>query len=322
MATKKRKSKKKNSQAHTSWIWNLLSIEDTRARALRCLLFVFVACAIAAGIHVGFNHLEADVHSLAIYDRPLALEWENLPDWLQMQDNRHILEKLTEQINLAASDRMLDPNLAERLGHALTASGVGWVKKVERITVRPDAVVTVLCQFRRPTAWVQYGQFCYLVDTEGVRLPGRYHASECMDGVLFVVDGVAKAPPPIGDAWPGADLNAGLKLAGLLTDEPFRHQITRILVANHGGRQNRNRPHLELATDRDASRVWWGRPPDEEFGTEISASQKITLLETLYRQWGRVDMNRAYVNIMTWPDRITMPAAAPPPKPARRLLRG
>ena len=322
MAKTKRRSKKNKRQPHATWVQRLLSHEGTRSRVLRGGALLIVGCAAAVGIHAGFDRLEADVHSLATYDRPLKLEWERLPDWLQMPDNRHILEKLTEQVDLAASDRMLDPKLAERLGRALTAGGVGWVESVERITIHPDAVVAIRCQFRRPTAWVRHGRFCYLVDGEGVRLPGRYHASECRDGVLFVIDGVEMTPPPIGDSWPGADLDAGLKLASLLTDEPFRHQITRILVDNHAGRLNRNRPHLELATDRDASRVWWGRPPDEEFGTEISASQKITLLETLYRQWGRVDMNRAYVNIMTWPDRITMPAATPPPKPARRLLRG
>jgi hypothetical protein len=123
----------------------------------------------------------------------------------------------------------------------------------------------------------------------------------------MVIEGVRMKAPEIGQTWRGADVTAGLKLAGLLRGEPFRYQVRRILVENHDGRADRSRPHIELATDLLGSRIWWGRAPDEEFGTEIPAEQKIILLRTLYNQWGRIDLNRSYVNIMTWPDRISLP---------------
>jgi hypothetical protein len=138
---------------------------------------------------------------------------------------------------------------------------------------------------------------------------------------LLMIDGVAGAPPDIGYPWPGADVASGLRLSTLLGDKPFRHQIGSINVANHQGRRDRSRPHIELATDRKGSRIWWGRPPEDDFGTEISATQKLLLLETLYRQWGRIDMNRSYVNIMTWPDRVAMPAMMQSSAQGR-LLRG
>jgi len=258
---------------------------------------------------------------MAKFDRSLVLRWEDLPDWLQLSENRRILEDLTQRVPLCRSDRVMDGGLAERLGKALTDPAVGWIKSVDRISVRPNAVVSIKCQFRRPAAWIREGRFCYLVDREAYRLPGRYHVEECSNGALLVIEGVDSAAPEVGRAWRGGDLAAGLKLVELLASKPFRSQVAGVDVSNHDGRCDRNRPHLELITDRDGSRIWWGRPPGEEFGTEIVAAQKLVLLETLYRQHGRIDMNRAYVNIMTWPDRITMPAAPTHAATARRQLR-
>ena len=274
-----------------------------------------------AVIIFGLVRLNDYVHRMNTYDRPLTLEWVDLPDWLRMPDNRHVLDNLVRVVDLQPTDRLLDPHLAERIGSALSAPEVGWVRSVDRVRIRPTGVVTIKCQFRRPAAWVRHGKYCYLLDHEGTRLPGSYEVENCRASALLMIEGVANAPPPVGRHWPGADLASGLRLAALLVDKPFRHQIGSIIVANHDGRRDRSRPHIELATDRKGSRIWWGRPPEEDFGTEITASQKLLLLETIYRQWGRIDMNRSYVNIMTWPDRVAMPALMQSSAQSR-LLRG
>lgn len=260
------------------------------------------------GLCLGMSQLEDHVHRMPRYDGMLALEWDNLPDWLHLPENRHILETLTRRVNLKRSDRRLDPNLAERLGIALMDPSIGWVKSVNRVMVRPNGVVSIRCQFRRPAAWIRHDQFCYLVDLESVRLPGRYALEECMTSSLLMISGVEADPPVVGRTWPGSDLSSGLKLAALISERPFRNQVDWIMVENHDGRKERKRPHIELATDRPGSRVWWGRPPEEEYGIEISAQQKLTLMETLYRQWGRIDLNRAYVDVRTHPDSVVLPA--------------
>ncbi len=270
---------------------------------------------------VGLIRLNDYVHRMKTYDVALALEWTDLPDWLRTPDNRHVLDSLVRVVDLKPSDRLLDPHLAERIGSALTAPEVGWVRSVDRVRIEPTGVVAIRCRFRRPTAWVRHGKYCYLVNEEGVRLPGCYEVEDCRAGALLMIDGVAVAPPAVGRPWPGADLASGLRLSAMLVDKPFRHQIGSINVANHQGRRDRSRPHIELATDRKGSRIWWGRPPEEDYGTEITASQKLLLLETIYRQWGRIDMNRSYVNIMTWPDRVAMPALMQSSAQGR-LLRG
>jgi hypothetical protein len=257
---------------------------------------------------VGLGRLNDYVRRMKVYDRPLTLEWIDLPDWLRMPDNRHVLDSLVRVVDLNPTDRLLDPNLAGRIGSSLVAPEIGWVRSVDRVRIEPSGIVAIKCKFRRPAAWVHYGKYGYLVDAEGVRLPGSYEVDDCRSNALMLIEGVASGPPAVGQPWRGADLASGLRLSAMLVDKPFRHQIGSIIVANHEGRRDRSRPHIELATDHKGSRIWWGRPPDEDFGTEITAPQKLLLLETIYRQWGRIDMNRSYVNIMTWPDRVAMPA--------------
>ena len=289
-----------------------------KSAGTRFVLAIVLVCAAVVGLY----RLERYVHGLQRFDRGLTLSWENLPAWLRDEDNRHVLDGLTARLNLRGEDRPLDADLAERLGAAVSDPSIGWIKSVDRVMVRPGGVVSIYCQFRKPAAWVRQGKHCYLVDDESVRLPGTYSPRDCDDGRMLIVVGVEDQPPAVGCAWPGADLGGALALASLIDGREFRGQVRRISVANYGGRQNRSRPHIELITDRADARIWWGRAPREEFGAEISASQKIALLETLYRQCGRIDMNRSYVNIMTWPDRVAMPAAMSEAPVHARLLRG
>jgi hypothetical protein len=216
---------------------------------------------------------------------------------------------------------MLDTSLAARIGQRLADPRIGWIETVERVTVNPDGRIGIRCRYRRPRSWVLHGKFSYLVDEAGVRLPGVYDVSDCRQSTLMVLCGTRNAPPAVGDVWTGEDIASGLKLVALLDAEPFRHQVTRIHVQNHDGQRDHRRPHFELETDHGDSRIWWGRAPGDENSTEIKAEQKVALLTTLYREYGRIDMNRAYVDVRNWPDRVAMPATSRP-VPPRGLLRG
>ena len=322
MARKKsRKNRGQDGASAAGAFWYALLRPELRRPILWGLAIGLLVGTAAVGVCAAFDRMDHRVHALPKYDRSLTLSWEDLHDWLQVPDNRHVLEELTQRVDLRDSDRLLDRHLAQRIGKALSEPGIGWIKSVDRIAVLPNSSVSVRCHFRKPAAWVRHGRHYYLVDQESVRLPGRYEAAAASGSVLMTINGVGMSPPEVGQVWRGGDLASGLKLSAVLSSKPFRHQIADIDVTNHDGRHDKNRPHIELTTDREGSRIWWGRPPDEEFGTEIRANQKITLLETLYQQWGRIDMNRAYVNVMTWPDRITMPAAPVETHPPHRLVR-
>lgn len=294
---------------------------ETRAKLVRVGTIAALSVLLFVGVAFGLSRLESYVHGLDRYNGQLALQWVDLPDWLRLDDNRHILLSLGAEAGLYEDDHLLDEGLAERIGVALSQAHIGWIKSVEQISVQPDGLVTISCQFRRPSAWVQYGQYCYLVDNEGIRLPGCYDMRDCHQSSLMVVSDIQDPPPGVGAIWPGADIASGVKMVALFAKERFRHQIERISMANHDGRLSRHRPHIELITNRNASRIKWGRPPDEEFGTEITAAQKITLLRKLHEEYGRIDMNSPYVDIRTWSDRVAMPALMQSAK-GSRLLRG
>jgi len=299
---------------------------DIRRITLRALAIVAGGALLAAGVCAGLSRLEAQVHNLSRYDIPLWLDFEkdSLPPWLRDPGNSYILGELRQKAGLQPTDGLLDRALAARIGQRLAAPRVGWIEKVERVTVNPDGRIAILCRYRTPKAWVQSGKHCYLVDGKSVRLPGTYDIDDCRNSVWMMISGVKSAaggPPQVGDVWGGDDLASSLRLVGMLDREPFRRQITRIFVQNYRGRRDLRRPHFELATDQPDSRIWWGRPPGEEQDTEINAEQKVALLASLYREYGRIDMNRAYVDIRNWPDRVAMPASSRP-VPPRGLLRG
>ncbi len=268
-----------------------------------------VLCGIVAGLHWGLARLEAHVHRLPQYRKVLALQWEGLPELFQRPYNRHIIEGLTRKADLRSADRLLDEELARRIATNLSDTGIGWIKSVDRVTVRPDGMVSVRCQFREPVAFVRHQDWCYLVDRESALLPGKFRPEDCEATSLLCITGLRSGPPPVGHAWPGDDLRSGLRLAALIDQRPFREQIEYIVVSNHEGREDKTRPHIELATNHRGSRVWWGRTPYEEHGLETTAHQKLALLDWLYNEYGRIDLNRAYVDLRTHADSVSMARA-------------
>lgn len=279
-----------------------------RARILRIASIVAGVAILLAVVHAGLARVESRVHALPRYDRPLSLEWMNLPDWMRLDCNRHIVERLTARAGLNLNDRLLDNTLAERIGRNLSDPAIGWIRQVDRVVVGPDGRIALFCQFRRPTAWVRSGNRCYLVDSEGVLLPDSYAPAATRESGLFTLAGVEKNKPDHpGVVWPGDDVQAGLKTITLVEGRSFSRQITAIDVSNFGGRKAPHHAHIELVTDRAGSRIRWGRAPGSEDGMEIAASQKIALLEALYRNSGRVDLNQTYVDVTTGANMARVP---------------
>lgn len=186
---------------------------------------------------------------------------------------------------------------------AETLRGVGWVAEVRSVRLFPDRRVEVRCTYRRPAALVQCGASFYLIDENCVRLPGRY----ANDSTLPLIQGVGAPPPAPGETWRGQDVRAGLRVAQIVFDEPFASQITAVLVHNYGGREDPRAAHLLLATDRAGGRIIWGSAPGEEI-EENDVKAKLRALRSNYRRFGRVDANRALIDISVHPDRVIAPA--------------
>ena len=240
----------------------------------------------------GLRRLEQVVQHSAAHQAPARVQLIDVPADLE--------PIMRESVAPFARVPWSSPTLCADLARVLEQ--VAWVRKVERVQRYPDRRVEVCCSYRRPFAMVQTGEGFYLVDEDGVRLPGRYTNHPSMK----LIQGVASAAPPAGAEWGAPELGAALELVGILSEESFTDQITAVLVGNFRGRTDARAAQIELATDRAGGRIIWGSAPGEEI-EENSVSEKLELLRGNYRRFGRVDAGRGVIDVSVHPDRVITP---------------
>lgn len=275
--------------------------------------YAVIVLAILLPLLLGMQRLERFVSGLPAFDVPLTVEWDRLPTWLALPANQRIVDSLQEACGLTPDDRLNRPGLAADVATRVLQHDPGWIERLEGVEVRPNGVVSIRARFREPFVWVCHDDAAYLVDRRGERLPGSYARSSVTEGPLLILEGVQSPPPPVGRAWCGNDVRAGLKVAAAIESRCFRPQVTRVLVREMSPLRGRTRPRIDLATDRPGARIVWGRAPGDEDGVEIAASRKLALLESLYRRFGRIDLGRSYVDVTTWLDHVAMPARGTAP---------
>lgn len=248
----------------------------------------------ALGVAVyGLLQLEAHVLDNGLSEAP--------PRMIIMRDRpAHTVEATDAVLVKFAKVPWMSPTLCKDIATALAA--IPWVKEVRSVHRYADRRIEVDCTYRRPAALVQQGATFYLVDEDAVRLPGEY----ANDPRYFIIQGAAARAPKPGRAWPGEDVPAALAVIRLLHAEPYREQITGVLVDNYGGRQDPRRPHVLLATDRGGGRIVWGSAPGREI-EENTIAAKLGLLRSNFERFGRVDANREVIDISVYPDRIIAP---------------
>ncbi len=209
---------------------------------------------------------------------------------------------LVEQELAEFRDRdWIDSALCEQVARRL--AGCPWVETVKRVSKAEPGLIYVQCDYRRPQALVQRGEYFYVVDEYGVRLPGVYGYQPGW----ILVQGVSRAAPDPGETWPGNDIAAGLRLAGMILEQSYAGQVVAVSVHNYGGREDPYRSHIELVTDSDGNRILWGSAPGEEL-EENSADQKLRILAENFRRHGRIDAHQPRIDISVYPSRFLIPA--------------
>ncbi len=282
------KRKKKKQAPISRWIEAVRENEFVhrwRRPFVGCLLMI----ALLSGIAIGMKRLERYVQSHISNQKPAQIEFAALPKHLEGVFANVVAEFEQEpwiRDELCAS-------IAQRLNE------VAWVKKVNRVHRFSDGRVEIDCSYRAPVAMVRTTGGMLLVDDEGVLLPGRY----ARDIDLLAIEGVGTPPPDPGQRWDAPELRAGLDLVQIFEKERFASQITGVSVSNYRGRQDRRAAHIELATDREGSRIIWGSAPGEEI-EENTLEQKVKLLRSNFHRFGRVDANRGVIDVSVFPDRI------------------
>lgn len=255
------------------------------------------AMVVSVGGAHGLSRLEHHVNELLLQRVDQArLTFVDLPASLTELARSDLHASVEDLLDHPWTEESLCRQMATRL------TTVGWVARVHYVRRTADARFEISARYRLPVAMVQHEGDFVLVDAEGVRLPGLYR----YEVTWPLIQGVAEAVPQPGVQWSGADLQAGLSLLAALAGEPYRGQVTAVVVENFGGRLNARRSHLELATDRPGGRIRWGSAPGREV-EENSLGEKLALLRANYLQTGRADAGHPVIDISTFPDRFTIP---------------
>lgn len=274
-----------------------LSMSDERRRTLvraaskTLLLLVFLTTAVVTTVE-----LQARVRNDLVNDSAPSVVFVDLPESLGPLAHSDLQSAVVDLVARDWLDDGLCHDMALRLGTS------GWLSRVNYVRRSGDARFEISGQYRFPLAMVQQGNDFLLTDAEGVRLPGVY----LFDPRWKVIQGVRGRVPKPGSRWEDPGLVAGLVLVEMLAVEPFDNQITGVLVDNVGGRLDRSRSHIELATDRAGGRIHWGSAPGEELA-ENFANQKLTILRENYRRTGRADAHHPVIDVSTFPDRYVIP---------------
>ncbi len=187
---------------------------------------------------------------------------------------------LTEVVPLRGKVSIFDETLVPRLVEYYESNP--WVARVVSIEKDYPATVRVRVQLRRPLAAIESRGSCYIVDREGVRLPGKYTYDNLPRLPFYVpkVVGIASLPPEPGNYWDDPAVAAGTSVADALVAEGLDKalHLVAIDVANVNGRVNKADSEIVIWAE-DNVPIQWGRAPNTDKFGELSVEQKIRNLK-------------------------------------------
>jgi hypothetical protein len=285
---------------------------DARWRfALHGTLLVIFLSAVLSLFRISEMYVD---RRFAFPTRPPKVMLVNRPAWMTDFLAEQII-KASQPVGLHSA---FDRQLLIDTDRALASSP--WVKHVNEVrrayVNSPGDTLEIDCDFRTPAALVKWGQYFWLVDSQGVKLPEQYTADELpkvlngSDGKtnVRIIDGVGHAPPESGQIWSGDDVAAGLEMVRVLSTVAWADQIRDIDVSNFAGRRDSREAQIVLVT-RFGTQVRWGRAPSaKDAFVEVSATQKLTAIESIYDQSKRVDASEPWIDVRF--DRVTCPGPA------------
>ena len=294
MAPKSRLKRGTKRAAKPGW-WRSLDLQRFRWIVRPGIGAVLVIALGSAGA-VGLSRLETHVNREVVKRHVPSVSFVDLPEKLEP----FAKDDLTRALGTVSPSEWTGDSLCREMATSLGT--VGWVAEVNYVRRRSDALFEISCRYRLPVAVVEHGREFFLVDRGSIRLPGTY----IYDQDWKLVQGVRVLPPPPGTVWESQALRDGLAILAALDTEPFRHQITGVLVENAAGRIDPRRCHIELATDRGDGWIRWGSAPGMEMEENL-LEQKLAILRENFRRSGRVDEHHQVIDVSIFPDRYTIP---------------
>jgi hypothetical protein len=238
---------------------------------------------------------------------PLKVVFVDPPKWM----NEQLRERLERVATPVTSRSSLDGSVVQDVASVLSAEP--WVKNVRQVRrvygQSAGDTLQIECEFRAPVALVQDDAWFWMVDAEGIKLPERFMKNELakvanghglLGMQLRVITGVHERAPQAGEKWQGEDLAGALELAKLFHDKPYMNDVAMIDVAGvdpPGIVEGRRRNEVVLVTKFN-TQIRWGEPMSRSaFSVDVPVGQKLLTLERLYKEYGRVDAGRPWIEI-------------------------
>jgi hypothetical protein len=266
------------------------------------------------GCTTGFYFLRRHVeHQIVFPATPPQIVLKNRPAWM----SDFLAGEIGKLARPAGTRSAFDHKLLVETYSALKTNP--WIKSIKQVRrvygQRPADTLEIDCEYRAPIAVVKWGDFYWLVDGEGVKLPEAYTPQQVPQIILGrdkqlamrIIQGIKQPPAEPGYRWQGEDLAAGLEMVKILFHKPYAEEIVKVDVSNFAGRKDKKEAQVVLIT-RYATEVRWGRPvSSSDFFVEVPPAQKLGYLQAIYEEVGRIDGNHPWIDIRY--DAVTYPSA-------------
>lgn len=282
---------------------------DLRWRlALHGTIFVIFASGIVSLFRISEIYVD---RRIAVPTEPPKVVLANRPGWM----SDFLAEQIVKSTQPVGLHSAFDQKLLIQTARELSLNP--WIKHVNQVRrvygQSPGDTLEIDCEYRSPAALVKWGQYFWLVDSQGVKLPEQYTVDQLpkiivgADGKtnIRMIDGVSRPPSESGRIWPGDDIAGGLEMARLLSAVDWADQIRDIDVSNFGGRRDSQSAEIVLVT-RFGTQIRWGRSPSRDDGVvEVGVPQKLAAIDAIFRRAGRVDDGKPWIDMRL--DRVTCP---------------
>ncbi len=169
-----------------------------------------------------------------------------------------------------------------------------WMKKVERVRLRPGGRVDLEITFRKPVAMVQAGrgQF-YPIDADAILLPPSDFSRADIKRYPLIENPSTLPQGPAGTYWGDLMVLGAARLAEHLLhpfDETTTHwehlKLARIELPRRTTAEVDIKDVQYRLITKDGSRILWGRAPGTDHPGELTAEQKIGRLTQYLADFG------------------------------------
>jgi len=163
----------------------------------------------------------------------------------------------------------------------------GWFQNLDRIERQADGNLVVFGTLATPSAVIRWQKTDHLVDDQGRLLDWQFELGTASPA-LPLITGTSTAPPRHADGtldhgglWANSeDLDAGLRLAGLIKKQAWAKEIGNIDVSEYASDGN-----LWLEC-RAGPRILWGHAPGTRGATEITSEEKLRMIDSVHATYG------------------------------------